>query len=308
MKIISVMEDSNMIACLFSINEHGQAQDVISMRQNSGRYIRSLQESQPEHGSRESTVSENDENNDPTRYSELQLIFHSEPKASQGFMIEIDENCCDIILPKSNNKISRRHCCITFDEKRRLILRDLSINEIIVTYNEQDEEKRRTIVKKNDEERETCHHFTWILSDVELNEIKRIIIEIENIKFNILISKRQTHLILYNNNVDQFLQEINANDELFFDVLSIQSTTSTVQHSEIHSSNFQKPIYIRQERLDSDHFFIVNRVWDVSIEMIYAFKEFFNTNESEWKKEAFIMGQILQLSNVNSLLSTETFC
>jgi hypothetical protein len=85
-------------------------------------------------------------------------------------MIETDENFCDIVFFKSN-KISRRHCYLTFDRKRRLILRDLSINEIIVTYDEQDEEKRRTIVTKNDKERKTSHHFTWILNDVELNEI-----------------------------------------------------------------------------------------------------------------------------------------
>ena len=84
------------------------------------RYILPLQEPQPEHGSRESTVSEADEDNDPTRYPGLQLTFHSGSKASQGFMIGTDENCCDIILPKSNSKISRRHCCITFDEKRHI--------------------------------------------------------------------------------------------------------------------------------------------------------------------------------------------
>lgn len=149
-----------MIACLFPVNEHSQAQDVISMRQNNGRYILPLQESQPEHGSQESTVSEDDEDNDPTRYSKLQLIFHSKPKAGWRFMIKTNENCCDIILSKSNNKISRRHCCITFDQKRRLILRDFSINGTIVTYDGQGGEKRQTIVKKDVEGRETCHHFT----------------------------------------------------------------------------------------------------------------------------------------------------
>ena len=265
------MEDSNLIACLFPVKKHSQAQDVISMRQNSGRYILPLREPQPEHGSRESTVSEDDEDNDPTRNPGLQLTFNPGPKASQGFMIGTDENCCDIILPKSNNKISRRHCCITFDENRRLILRDLSINGTIVTYDGQGGEKRRTIVSKDDEGRETCHHFTWILSDVELNKVKKTVIEIENIEFNILIPKRQTHSVLYNNNVDRFLQEANADNKLPFGALGIQSTTSTVQHSGTHSPNPQKPIYIRQGRLGSGHFSIVNRVWDVSTGLIYPF-------------------------------------
>lgn len=215
------------------------------MRQNSGRYILSQQESQPEHGSRESTVSVNDEKNDSTRFSNLQFIFNPRPKASQRYIIGTDKNCCDIILSKSN-KISRRHCCLTFDEKRRLILRDLSSSGTIVTYDEQNGEKRRTIVTKNDKRRKICHHFTWIFSDVELNEIKKIVITIGKIEFKIFIFKRQTYSVLYNNNVDRFLQKANADNELPFDALSIQNTASTVQHSETDTFNFQKPIYIRQ--------------------------------------------------------------
>ncbi len=264
---MSKMKNSNLIACLFPADRKSQAQDVICMRQNSERYISSQRELQSEHDSRESTVSEEDEDNDLTRYSELQLIFNSRSKVSQEFMIETDENFCDIVLSKSN-KISRRHCCLTFDRKRRLILRDLSVNEIIVTYDEQDGEKRRTIVTKNDKERETSHHFTWILSDVELDEVNKIVLKIENIEFNILISKRQTHSMLYNNHVDRFLQETNADNELSFDALNIQSTTSIVQHSETDTLNLQKSIYIRQSMLDSDHFSIVNRVWDVSTEFV----------------------------------------
>ena len=268
------------------------------MRQNSGRYILPQQEPQPEHGSRESTVSVDDEENDPTRSPSLQLTFNPGPKASQGFIIGTDKNCCDIILPKSN-KISRRHCCLTFDEKRRLILRDLSSSGTIVTYDGQGGEKRRTIVTKDDKGREICHHFTWILSDVELNEIKEIVITIGKIEFKIFIPKRQTYPVLYNNNVDRFLQEASADNELPFGALGIQSTASTVQHSGTDTPNLQKPIYIRQWRLGSGHYSIVNRVWDVSTGFMYASKEFFNMEESEWKNEASIMSQILQLSNVN---------
>ncbi len=297
-KNLSKIKNWNVIACLFSADRKSQAQNVIFMRQNRERYILSQRESQPEHDSRESTISENDENNASTHYSKLQLIFNSRFKVSQEFMIETNENCCDIVLSKSN-KISRRHYCLTFDKKRRLILRDLLMNEIIVTYDEQEKEKRRIIVTKNDKERETCHHFTWILSDVELNEIKRIVVKIDDIEFSILISKRQTHFVLYNNHVDRFLQETNANNELSFDALSIQSTTSIVQHSEIDTFNLQKSIYIDQFMLDNDQFSIVNRVWDVSTEFVYVFKKFFNMKKFEWKKKAFIMSQILQLSNVN---------
>ena len=251
------MEDSNLIAYLFAVNRR-LTESVICMHQNSGRYILP-RDSQPEHDSRESTISEDNEENDPTCYPRLQLTFNPGPKASQGFMIGTDENCCDIILPKSN-KISRRHCCLTFDEKRRLILRDLSMNGTTVTYDGQGGEKRRTIVTKDDKGRETCHHFIWILNDVELNEVQKIVIIIDHIELNIFVPKRQTHPVLYNNNVDRFLQMANADNELPFGALGIQSTTSTVQHSGTDTPNLQKPIYVRQSRLGSDHFSIVNRV------------------------------------------------
>ena len=213
-------------------------------------------------------------------------------------MIGTDENCCDIILSKLA-RISRRHCCLTFDEKRRLILKDLSSNGTTVTYDGEGRENRRTMVTKDDKGRETYHHFTWILSDVELTDVKKIVIEIADIEFYIFIPKRQTHSVLYDNHVDRFLQAANADNELSFGALGIQSTTSTVQHSGTDTSNLQTPIYLRQSKLGSGRFAIVYRVWNVSTGLVYASKEFRDTKESDWKKEASIMSQTLQLSNVN---------
>ena len=299
-KTITTMEDSNVIAYFFALH-HSKAEDVICMRQNSGRYIPPRQELQSEHDSRESTVSDDDEEKDPTRHSRLQLTFNPGPKASRGFMIGTDENCCDIVLPKGG--ISRRHCCLTFDEKRRLILRDLSSNGTMVTYDGQGGEKRKTVVTKDKEDRQKFHHFTWILSDVELNEVKEIVVTIEGIEFIIIIPNRQTHSVLYNNNVDRFLQEANADNDLPFGTLGMQSTTSTVQYNRTDTLTIQepilKPIYIRRAWLGSGKFSVVNRVWNVSSGSVYASKEFVNMKESAWKKEASIMSQISRLSNVN---------
>lgn len=119
-----------------------------------------------------------------------------------------------------------------FQKQRRLILRGLSLNGIIVTYDGQGGDKRRTIVTKDDQGREKPRHFIWILSDENISSVDKIVIDIQNIKFRIIVSKHETYPDSYNDNVDRFLREANANNELPFDALGIQSTTSTAQQSE----------------------------------------------------------------------------
>lgn len=291
------MEDPNLIACLFPADHNTQAQDAIYKRENSSRYIPPQGDTKPERGSRATTVEEPDDD-DPTSYSGLQLTFNPGPKAGQGLVIGHD-NRCDIVLPKLRH-ISGRHCGLTFDAERRLILRDFSTNGTIVTYNGQGGEKRRTVITHDNKGREKRHHFTWILSGDDVpDKARKIVIQIEEIRFQIIISKHDTYPGLYNDNINRFLREANANDELPLSALGIESTTSTAQQSGAHTPTPQTPIYIKQWKLGSGHFSIVNRVWDVSTGFVYAAKEFFNMKESEWRKEASIMSQVLQLSNVS---------
>jgi hypothetical protein len=297
------MEDPNLIACLYPAKpEHNSKYtwDTIRMRENSARYTPPLGgiEPGPEHGSRESTASvEDDEDDDPTSYPGLQLTFNF--KAGPGLVLGTDRNGCDIVLPKlADNKISRRHCYLTFDAKRRLILRDLSAHGTTVTYDGQGDEKRRTIVTYDDKGREKCHHFTWILSDNHLKDVQKIVIIIQEIEFQIIVSKHETYPGLYIDNVDRFLLQANADDELPFGALGIQSASSTAHQSGALTP--QTPIYIDQGRLGSGAYSIVNRVWNVSTGFLYARKEVFNMKESAWKKEASIMRKVSQLSNVGS--------
>ncbi|TVY64158.1 Maternal embryonic leucine zipper kinase [Lachnellula suecica] len=292
------MEDLNLIACLYPADGDLRAGAAIRMRENSGRYIPPQQETKLEYGSRESTVSQDDDEDHLASQPRLQLTFNPGPKAGLGFVIGTDENRCDVVLPKlSKNKIGRLHCVLTFDAERRLVLRDLSRNGTIVEYDGQGGEKRRTIVTQDDKGREKRHYFTWILSGGEASKVQKIGLQIEEIKFQIIVSEHETYPDLYNDNVDRFLHEATTNDELPFGALGIQSTTSTAQYSGAHTPTPQTPIYINQWRLGSGQFSIVNRVWDVSTGFVYASKEFSNMKESQWRKEASIMSQVLQLSN-----------
>jgi hypothetical protein len=159
--------------------------------------------------SRESTVSLEDAKDntlDETSYPRLELTFGPGPKASHGLVLRTDPNC-DIVLPKLS-KVSRRHCVLTFDTRRRLILQDFSHHGTIVEY--------------DDEEGETRRHFTWILGGHDVpRKTRRIVIEIQGISFRIIVSMHDTYPDLYNANVDRFLQQVNANDELPFSALGI---------------------------------------------------------------------------------------
>jgi hypothetical protein len=214
------MEDSNLIACLYPAEGEGYAKDAICMRENVARYIPPLRVSKPKRRSRESTVPEDDEKNGPDFQPGLQLTFNLGPKAGQGFVIGRDSTRCDIVLLNLPS-ISGLYCVLTFDIQRRLILVTRSLNGIIVTYDEQGGEKRRTIVTKDDQGREKHHHFTWILSDEDISGVRKIVIDIQNIKFRIIVSKHETYLDTYNDNVDRFLREVNANDELPLGALGI---------------------------------------------------------------------------------------
>lgn len=298
--VISRMEDPILIACLYPAdNEWSYAQDAIRMSENSNRYILPQGLTVSEQGSRESTVSvEGDEDLLPnyTNYPGLQLTFNRGLKAGQGFVLGTDSNRCDIVLPKievdhldrkpRRNKVGRCHCCLTFDEERRLILRDFSRHGTTVTYDGQGRENRQ--------------HFPWILSGDGASDFEKIIIQIDKIRFQIVVSRHDAYQDLYNDNVDRFLLRANTNDELPFGALGIQSTSSTARQSGAQTPNLQSqpPIYISREKLGSGNFSIVNRVWDVSTGSVYACKEIFNMEESDWRKEASIMRKVSQLSNV----------
>ncbi|PQE09037.1 CAMK family kinase protein [Rutstroemia sp. NJR-2017a BBW] len=284
------MEDSDLIACLYPADDDRQTEEAIRMRENN-------------YGCRESTISvEDEEDTEPTSYSGLQLTFSPGLKTSQGFMIGTDKNRCDIVLPRLPKcRISRLHCVLTFDPERRLVLRNFSQYGTIVTYNGQGGEKRQTIAAKDDKGREKRQYFTWILSGREVpKDVQKIVIQIDKIKFQIIVSKHETYLDLYNDHVDLFLREANADNELSLGALGIQSTTSTAQQSGAHTPTSQTPIYIDQWNLGSGNFSIVNRVWDVSNRSVYTSKEFLhNMKEPEWRREASIMNQVSRLSNID---------
>ena len=283
--------DSNpdLIACLLPANGNPQTLQqtlrAIHMSENRGRYFPPNGEIESENRSRESTISLEDVVTQAPNYTPpgLRLTFSAGPKAGGGFVIGTDRSRCDIVLPNLG-KISRRHCSLTFDAQRRLILRDFSRHGTILTYDGKGGEIR--------------HHFTWILSGKFVEKVKRLIIQFQELQFQIIILKHETHLDLYMKNIDQFLLQANVDDELTFGALGIQSTSSTAHQSGVLTP--QTPIYVGQERIGSGNFSHVNRAWDVSTGLVYASKEFLNMTTSRWRKEGNIMRKLSEIPHVSS--------
>lgn len=292
------MDDPNSIAWLSpaeSEDEDRNGRSWQAIRMNMAGYLPSQDKAESDLRSRESTVLSEDEDDQVTTSSpfpRLHLGFDARRKSGHGIMIGTDRNSCDIVLPKLR-KISQRHCYITFDAKRRLILRDRSRHGTIVKYDDKGGELRRTVVRKN-EGRELHEYFTWILGGNGFPRgIKKIVIEIQGIRLQIVVS-RHNNQDQYNSNVDLFLRQ---SDEPDLDGLGIYTPTAppTQPYTPNHSS-----IRVKREVLGTGAFAVVRRYWDVSSGIDYACKEPVNRkifDSKIWKTEVGIMLQITHVGN-----------
>jgi len=190
------MADANVIACLYPANGCEEAYKVISSEENRMRYI------EP------STASESvDEEYDPTHLPGLQLAFDSELKAGRGFIFGRDKRICDIVVPDlatidhATTTISRRHCCLKFDEQGRLVLEDFSTYGTIVTFDGQG-----GVEHKN---------HTWILSGEGSPPLSKIVINIQSVvQFEIIFTRANwlddPNESLYLENVRRFREKANT--------------------------------------------------------------------------------------------------
>ncbi|TDZ15820.1 hypothetical protein Cob_v011214 [Colletotrichum orbiculare MAFF 240422] len=146
----------------------------------------------------------------------LELSFTTPPQNHSGFVLGTDPTC-DIHLPDLPG-ISPRHCCITFDAERRLILRDTSESGTAVWYDGS---------SNGDRVRES-----WLLSSGCSYGfpamVDRLVIDIQNVRFQLVLNDDE-HVLqpdAYERNVDDFvarlaslsLEEVARRDELRFDL------------------------------------------------------------------------------------------
>jgi serine/threonine-protein kinase Chk2 len=290
------MED--LIACLYPYEDKDNlAREAVRSHENSARHVKALRNvpELPSHRSRESTASpDHSEDKHPAWHREngLQLTFSYGPKAGLGFVLGTEASSCDIFVQApEDNKVSRRHCYITFDAQRRLLVRDCSTHGTIVTYDKKGGEKRR--------------NFTWIIGGHEVpNKTEDIVIKIhDDLQFQIVVSEPMFPDLFYDN-VDRFRAEVAKNDELPFGALGLQSGISTAAASgtqtpeqrEGTETPNENSILLKRKKLGQGTFSVVHHVWDVSTGVEYASKKFRSPEKVDWRKEASLMKQISHVS------------
>jgi hypothetical protein len=303
------MENPTFIACLYAYDECKDARSVVlaNWRCIPAQLINPEETTKfQDLPSREPSAQPEDNNNknnepDPPGYlfePGLLLTIQHGPKGGDGFVFGFDENKCDIVLPRKYKQIgpnlrdrkrliADRHGCLTFDDQKRLILRDFSYGTRVIYSGVGKGEKRS--------------NFKWILGPgvpEKLNET--IVIEFhKDLKFQIIVFRHEIYWGPYVDNVNQFLAEVAANSDLPFGELGVQSVGSTTGPSVSHTPGGNALLLKVGPPLGCGRYGIVYRVCNASTGHEYALKEPLHPREIDWKRWILEFEFMKQISHVS---------
>ncbi|CAI4212281.1 unnamed protein product [Parascedosporium putredinis] len=194
------MDHSDFIAFLLPSYGNALAMQAIQMRQNKKFVTQSLPDLLPSTFTTTASTSTSSVTSlcgpfgSSAPAPALQLRFSHKPKSHLGFLLGTDASACDIVLPKLPG-ISRRHCYITFDTESRLVLRDTSKNGTAVWYDHHSNGDRRGA--------------SWVLSSGGSygfpDSVRRIVIDIQTVRFQIVVNAPLLDIDGYVQRVDDFL-------------------------------------------------------------------------------------------------------
>jgi hypothetical protein len=132
----------------------------------------------------------------------LKLTFDNGPKGEHGFIFGTDAEVCDIVLPNLPG-VSRQHCYISFDDQQRLILKDISRRGTAVWYDGSSTGDRP--------------QGSWMLGNGGTSgfpeRVKKIVLDIQSIRFQIVVKEPSADLEAYTRRVDDFLKATTARQE-----------------------------------------------------------------------------------------------
>ena len=201
------MEDPNLIATLIPTDITKQAENAFCLEHNSNRYlppvggIISSRESTPALSvEQEDDKAEHDKTQlDFSSTHRIQLTFSQPPlNSANGFSFGTNPRTCDVLLGyRGTVGISGLHFCITFNEDKRIILKDSSKCGTAVSYDGQVKDEVR-------------HHFTWLL-DLQKQDGSQWDIEVhvpgrDELAFKVELASHSTCEPEYDENVVNFLK------------------------------------------------------------------------------------------------------
>ncbi|RSL46939.1 hypothetical protein CEP53_010124 [Fusarium sp. AF-6] len=212
----------------------------------------------------------------------VEIRFSNIPRTSRGVLIGSHAEC-DIVVPLRG--ISLRHISITFDDEKRLIVKDWgSLMGTQVTYNTRGAGTRSK--------------FQCIISGAELlRNTDNIILTIhEGISFRILVSIHDICSPDYIEKVDRFCCGTALAEELLDD-LDLISQPRTMAPTGVNTPS-TGDIYVKK-RLGEGSFGEVSHLWNVNTGQEYALKKPSenamkrgDVNIAAWLREVRIMRQV----------------
>ncbi|KAM3500729.1 hypothetical protein MY10362_006150 [Beauveria mimosiformis] len=142
----------------------------------------------------------------------FEFRFDTVRSHTEGFILGTDQKC-DVRLP-DGLKLSRKHVCITFDDKRRLVVEDLaSTNGTAVSYSDMIPDRRR--------------NFTWIIGGINQVHEKDIVIYM-GIRLRLKFRAFVNYDIFADDGsaslIDQFRSQMMANE----DISAMKSTPTPI--------------------------------------------------------------------------------
>lgn len=126
----------------------------------------------------------------------IRLGFDQAPKRPGSFVLGTDPSVCDVVLPRLPG-ISSQHCALAFDAESRLVLDDFSEKGTQVWY-DWDSNGDRT-------------DYSWVLSSGASHgfpgAVQRIVVDIQGVRFQVVVDDHSADWDSYEASVDAFCQE-----------------------------------------------------------------------------------------------------
>ncbi|KAM4062849.1 kinase [Hirsutella rhossiliensis] len=281
------MRDADLIACVYPRTDVHQRTSKAT--EASSRYVAprllspAVQYSRRERESTEPPEPPGQSNAPTYHYmARLEPRFSDIPRTSRGIVFGCGPDC-DVTLPDLQG-ISYHHFTITFDDAKRLIIRDWgSLAGTEVTYDDQGGGLRS--------------NFQWIISGADIpSQSTSIIITVhKTVSFQIVVAQQDIESQAYIDKVDCFSRGVATAEDLLDDLNFPDRTTKRPTGAHTPAS---EPIHLRKW-LGEGGFGVVTHFWNVSDGSEYALKEPTakaiqrrKFDVSAWVKEARIMGQI----------------
>ncbi|KAI9670500.1 MAG: hypothetical protein M1817_004367 [Caeruleum heppii] len=243
------MEDPNLIATLMPISSGQDTETAFRLPHNRARRlprIETLAESS-DIPYREGTPGPLQKDlNHAELVHRIQLTFSKKPKdPTKGYTLGTNPQACDVLLgPRSTRGISELHLRFTFDQQRRLVLRDSSSHGTTVSYNGNGEDEVR-------------RHFTWILDLTKEDGDWDIVVRVPN-KHGLAFKGKPT-----------------SRPWIMRRPIPPQPPSQSL-------SPKARPVYVSMQKLGSGTFGVVEKVIDVATTGVYARKQFYEP--SPWHR------------------------